>query len=188
MATKRYIALLRAVNVGGKNIIKMDALRTCLEEVGFSDVKTYIASGNVLFSSDVNFREVENTIDNSLKKSFGYRGPTVVLSATDFETILNEAPKDFGNEPDKYHSDVIFLKLPARADEVLQAMLGLKLKDGIDTAQAGSKALYFTRLSAQRTKSRMSQIIGLPSYKNMTIRNWNTTKKLSELLAEQQSE
>jgi uncharacterized protein (DUF1697 family) len=184
MATTRYIALLRGINVGGKNIITMDRLRACLEDAGFGNVRTYIASGNVLFTSDVGFKKVESIINKTLENAFDYRGPTVVLTATDFTTVVKEAPNGFGAEPDNYHSDVIFLKLPVKAEAVLQDVLGLKLREGVDTAQAGSKALYFTRLSAQRTKSRMGQIVGLASYKSMTIRSWNTVSKLSALLAE----
>src|SRR5689334_768214 len=119
MSRIRYVALLRGINVGGKNPIKMDALRACFEEAGFDDVVTYIASGNVVFSSSDPRTKTEATIDAMLEKAFGYRGPTVVLSATDFVAIMNEAPKGFGQSPDEYHSDVIFLKLPARPQEVL---------------------------------------------------------------------
>jgi uncharacterized protein (DUF1697 family) len=182
MATIRYIALLRGINVGGNNIIKMAALRECHEKAGFSNVATYIASGNVLFDSSNGLLKVESIIDAALEKSFGYKGPTVVLSEKDFRTIIHEAPKGFGTQPNTYHSDVIFLKLPSRPDQVLKDMLALKMRDGVDTAAAGSKALYFTRLSALRTKSRLSKIIELSSYKSMTIRNWNTAKKLEALL------
>jgi uncharacterized protein (DUF1697 family) len=182
MAKTRYIALLRGINVGGKNIIKMAALRECLEKAGFLDVRTYIASGNVLFTSDDELLTVENSIDATLEQTFGYSGPTVVLSEKDFRTIVQEAPNGFGTQPNTYHSDVIFLKLPAEPSQVLQDVLALNIREGVDTAAAGSKALYFTRLSALRTKSRMGKIIELPSYKNLTIRNWNTTKKLESLL------
>lgn len=182
MVNTRYIALLRGINVGGNNIIKMTDLRDCLEGVGFSNVTTYIASGNVLFESDRNLATVEQTIDDALESAFGYKGPTVVLSEKDFRTIIHEAPKGFGFQPTTYHSDVIFLKLPAHPNRVLHELLALKLRDGVDSAVAGSKALYFTRLSAERQRSRLSKVTGLPSYKIMTIRTWNTAKKLESLL------
>ena len=127
-------------------------------------------------------KTVQATFDTALQDTFGYGGPTVILSADDFNQIVKEAPKGFGTEPDTYHSDVIFLKLPARADQVLKDVLALKIREGVDTAAAGSKALYFTRLSAKRTTSRMSKITELSSYKSMTIRSWNTTQKLHSLL------
>ncbi len=182
MATIRYIALLRGINVGGNNIIKMATLRECLEVAGLKNIKTYIASGNVLFESDKNLAETETTFDDAVDTAFGYKGPTVIVSETDYRTIVQEAPKGFGTEPDRLHSDVIFLKLPANPQEILQDVLALNIRDGVDTATGGSKALYFTRVSEQRTKSRMNKITELPSYKRMTIRSWNTVKKLESLL------
>jgi uncharacterized protein (DUF1697 family) len=182
MGNTRYIALLRGINVGGNNIIKMTELRKCLEHAGFSNVRTYIASGNVLFESPDDLLTIEQTIDGALESAFEYKGPTVVLSEKDFRTIIREAPKGFGSRPDTYHSDVIFLKLPAHPKRVLDELLALKLRDGVDTAVAGSKALYFTRLSAERQRSRLIKVMSLPSYKIMTIRTWNTAKKLESLL------
>jgi uncharacterized protein (DUF1697 family) len=182
MELTKYVALLRGINVGGKNIIKMDALRACLEDSGLTNVRTYIASGNVLFESQHDLLYVESVVDKSLKAKFGYIGPTVIVSEADFKTIISDAPKGFGTEPNKFHSDVIFLKHPFKANEVLQDVVALNVRAGVDTACAGSKALYFTRVSAERTKSRMSKITELPSYKSMTIRSWNTAIKLLALL------
>jgi len=182
MVNTRYVALLRGINVGGNNVIKMSDLRECLQAADFKNISTYIASGNVIFESELSLPEVESTIDAALEKAFGYKGPTVVLSEKDFHTILNEAPKGFGAKPDIFHSDIIFLKLPAQPSQVLEDLLALKMRDGVDTATAGSKALYFTRLSAERQKSRLSKILELQSYKSMTIRSWNTAMKLKSLL------
>lgn len=182
MANTRYIALLRGINVGGNNIIKMADLRESLHAAGLKNISTYIASGNVLFESELGLLEVERMIDSALEKSFGYKGPTVVLSEKDFYTILNEAPKGFGTKPDIFHSDVIFLKLPAQPTQVLKDLLALKMREGVDTASAGSKALYFTRLSAERRRSRLNKILELQAYKSITIRSWNTTIKLKALL------
>lgn len=182
MATTRYIALLRGINVGGKNPIRMDALRACLVDAGLRDVSTYIASGNVLFSSEANQAQAEERFDTAVSRTFGYEGPTIIVSEVDYRTIIAETPEGFGSTPDKLHSDVVFLKSPFQASEVAQDVIGLKLRDGVDTVAAGSKALYFTRVSAERTKSRMNKISALPSYKGMTIRSWNTAKKLEGLL------
>jgi uncharacterized protein (DUF1697 family) len=182
MATTRYIALLRGINVGGKNPIKMDALRDCLSKAGMQSVSTYIASGNVLFTSDQGLKKTEATLDGALDKAFGYKGPTVIISEKEYRAIIAEAPEGFGSTPDTLHSDVVFLKPPFKASEVLKDVIALKLRDGVDTVATGSKALYFTRVSAERTKSRMNKITELPSYKSMTIRSWNTAKKLAALL------
>lgn len=178
----RYIALLRGINVGGKNPIKMDALRECLTSAGLTDVSTYIASGNVLFTSTDSLNSVETIFDNAVDDAFGYKGPTVIIAKNDYLAIIREAPKGFGSTPDILHSDVVFLKPPHKTTEVLKDVVALKLRDGVDTVAAGSRALYFTRVSAERTKSRMSKITELDSYKSMTIRSWTTAKKLEALL------
>lgn len=182
MATTRYIALLRGINVGGNNPIKMSELKACLEAAGLQNVCTYIASGNVLFSSLHGPKKVEDVFDAAVYKAFGYKGPTVIVTENDYKTIIQEAPPNFGSTPDMLHSDVVFFKTPYNAGEVLKDVVALKLREGVDTVAAGSKALYFTRVSAERTKSRMSKITELASYKSMTVRSWATVKKLEALL------
>jgi uncharacterized protein (DUF1697 family) len=182
MSKNRYVALLRGINVGGKNPMKMNELRDCLQAAGLSELSTYIASGNVLFSSERSLRELESDINTALHERFGYSGPTVVLSKQSFLAVVNEAPDGFGQTPEQFHSDVIFLKQPTTASEDLRDVLGLRLKDGVDTARAGSMALYFTRLSARRTSSRMSKILELPSYSRMTVRSWKTVQAIRSLL------
>ena len=76
---------------------------------------------------------------------------------------------------------MIFLKAPLTAK---QAMGVVELREGVDQAWPGTGVLYFARRSAERTRSRMSKIVGTPEYKLMTIRSWSTTTKLLALLDE----
>ena len=94
-------------------------------------------------------------------------------------SVVNKAPKGFGSTPGTYHSDVIFLKAPLTAQ---QAMGVVKLREGVDEAWPGTGVVYFARLSAERTKSKMSSIVGTPEYQQMSIRSWTTTTKLLALL------
>ena len=74
MKTTRYIALLRGINVGGNNIIKMTDLKVVFEEIGFTAVSTYIQSGNVLFSTqEQNKQTIEAKIEEHLSKRFDYK-------------------------------------------------------------------------------------------------------------------
>lgn len=94
--------------------------------------------------------------------------------------MIKNKPKGFGDEPKKYHSDVIFL-----IDiDTKYALSVFDPKDGVDTIQAGEGVIYSQRLSELRTKSRLSKIIGTKPYKSMTIRTWRTTIKLLELMNE----
>ncbi|MGA7730778.1 MAG: DUF1697 domain-containing protein [Chloroflexia bacterium] len=92
----RYIALLRAINVGGHNV-KMDRLRKLFEELGFADVETFIASGNVIFTSPNNdTRALEKKIEGHLKKSLEYEVATFIRTAAEIAKIAKYEP--FPNE------------------------------------------------------------------------------------------
>ncbi len=180
MAKIQYVALLRGINVGGNNVIKMAELKACLDAKGFGNVVTYIQSGNVLFEADeTDQAKLAQKVSNALTEAFGYRTPVVLHSHKDMRRIVHGAPKDFGNEPAKYRYDVIFLKEPLTPTEAMRA---ITLRDGVDQAATGLHVLYFSRLTSRAAQSRLTRIIALPIYQNMTIRNWNTTTKLLALL------
>jgi uncharacterized protein (DUF1697 family) len=106
--------------------------------------------------------------------------PTVVVrNRRQMRAIVDRAPKGFGAEPKKYRYDVIFLKEPLSART---AMKSVPTNPAVDTAHAGNGVLYFSRLEAKATQSRLNRIIGSPIYANVTIRNWNTTTKLLALM------
>lgn len=175
----RYVALLRGINVGGNNIIKMVDLKTCFVEMGFVNVVTYIQSGNVLFdSNETNQNQLTQQIERGLSESFNYNSKIVLQSQQTLILHFNTAPKDFGVYPDEYRYDVIFLKQPLTSEEALSK---IKTKEGVDFVTAGNGVLYFSRLSSMSGQSQMTKMIGTAIYKEMTIRNWNTTTKLCEL-------
>ncbi len=176
----KYLALLRGINVGGNNIIKMVALKACFEALGLKEVVTFIQSGNVIFSSPE--RDVESLcqkIEQALSNTFGYSACVVLVKEHDLTNIVKSAPKGFGAEPTLYRYDVLFLKSPLKAK---MAIKDVPWKEGVDEVYAGTTVLYFSRLVSKATQSRMSKIISLPMYKQITIRNWNTTQKLFTLM------
>jgi uncharacterized protein (DUF1697 family) len=175
-----YVALLRGINVGGKNLIKMIDLKLCMEVLGFEDVHTYIQSGNVLFSAAGSDRaKLTKQIEGALSKTFNYESRVVVRSRQQMKVIITHAPKGFGSDPATYRYDVIFLKEPLTA---AKAMKSVSTKEGVDQAFAGKGVLYFSRLSSRATQSNLTRIISMPVYQSMTIRNWNTTTKLLSLM------
>jgi uncharacterized protein (DUF1697 family) len=180
MADKQYLALLRGINVGGNNIIKMTMLKACLEKRGFENVSTYIQSGNVLFTSaEKNVDRLTTKIEQVLSREFNYESRVVVVSRDTLARAVNEAPKGFGKQPLKYRYDVIFLKPPLTANE---AMKSVNVEDGVDAAYKGKGVLYFSRLISKASQSYLSRIVGLPVYQNMTVRNWNTATKILALM------
>ena len=181
MAMNTYVILVRGINVGGKNKVPMAGLRKCLEELGFSNVSTYIASGNVILESDKHADEIKARIEAVLPKSFKLHDELIkvlVLTHKQLQAVVDNKPKGFGEQPEKYHSDAIFLM----GIDSSQAMAVFNPREGVDEVWAGDGVIYSQRLSAQRTKSRLNKIMATPAYKSMTIRNWNTTTKLLELL------
>ncbi len=177
----RFAALLRGINVGGKNLIKMSALKACFEEHGFEDVTTYIQSGNVLFSAKGRGSELTSRVERALSVRFGADIPVVVRSRKQLQQIVDGAPEGFGDEPAEFRYDVLFLKEPLTAEEALAVV---PRKAGVDEVSAGASVLYFSRLIRKATQSQLTRVIGMPIYKSMTVRNWNTTTKLLALMGE----
>lgn len=180
MAETQYLALLRGINVGGNNIIKMAELKACFESMGLTDVITYIQSGNVIFkSAEKDNAKLTKKIEAGLSKTFNYKARLVVISHKQLKQAVKESPHGFGKEPDKFRYDVIFLKEPLKAKEALKS---ISVKEGVDNAYAGKDVLYFSRLISRITSTHLTKIVGTPIYQNMTIRNWNTTTKILTLM------
>lgn len=179
VGTQPFVALLRGINVGGRNKIAMAELREAFESEGYGSVSTYIQSGNVVFEADGDRGRLERDVESLIWRRFELELVVVARSLDDLRRIVGEAPDGFGSAPDVHHYDVMFLKAPltaARAIEVLQT------REGVDEAWPGEEVVYFSRLSARRAQSRMSRVTGTDEYALMTIRNWNTTTRLFSLL------
>jgi uncharacterized protein (DUF1697 family) len=177
---KRYVALLRGINVGGNNLIKMAALRACFEKQGLLEVVTYIQSGNVVFgATDGTAATLCRRVERALASTFKYEASVILRTHREMQRIVARAPKGFGAQPDEYRSDVIFLKAPLTG---AVAIKGVATTPGVDEAHAGPGVLYFSRLISQASRSRLSKIVSSPIYKSVTIRNWNTTTKLLEMM------
>jgi len=179
---RKYVVLLRGINVGGKNAVSMDSLKECLNELGFTTVKTYIASGNVIVGSNKSAPTVRDLIEKALPKCFKLDRKFIkvlVLTPEQLKTVIENKPKGFGEQPNKYHSDVIFLM----DIDAAEAMVAFNPHEGVDRVWQGEGVIYSQRLSARRTASRLNRIISSPLYASMTIRNWNTTTKMFELVS-----
>src|SRR5262249_6396654 len=175
-----YVALLRGINVGGSNLIRMPELTACFEAQGFRDVATYIQSGNVLFTARrSNQHALTLWIEKALSKTFAYQSRVVVRSAEQMKATVEGAPRGFGRQPAAYRYDVIFLKEPLTPYD---AMKSVSAKPGVDRVFVGDGVLYFSRLISKASQSHLSRVVGTPAYQNMTIRNWNTTARLFELM------
>ena len=179
--TTVYLALLRGINVGGKNKVPMAELKACVEELGCENVRTYIASGNVMFESNASPAELTEEIQEALPKKFKLDSELIkvlVLSREQLQQVIDQAPEGFGTDPGTYHSDAIFL-MGISSDEAIKIF---NPREGVDKVWQGDLVIYSQRLSAQRTRSRLSAAMSSPLYKQMTIRSWQTTATLFALL------
>jgi len=174
-----YIALLRGINVGGKNRIKMADLTVCFMKMGFDQVTTYIQSGNVLFLSEENDKDkLTSLIEKTLSDTFDYQSKIVLLSDLQLEEVIKTAPPSFGKDTDTYKFDVLFIKPPLTSQ---QAIDRIQLKEGVDQVAEGKHVVYMSRLKAQASQSSLIKLSANPVYQQITVRNWNTTTKLWEL-------
>ena len=177
-----YLALLRGINVGGKNVIRMADLRGCFEAHGFSDAVTYIQSGNVIFREPATaLGSLATRIEDMLAAAFGYEARVVLRTREQVQAVVTEAPPAFGSEPKLYRYDTIFMRAPltlAAAMEVIPA------RPGVDAVWPGPDVLYYSRLISKASRSHLSRLVSMRIYQDMTVRNWNTTSRLLRLMNE----
>ncbi|MFT3914912.1 MAG: DUF1697 domain-containing protein [Anaeromyxobacteraceae bacterium] len=173
----RFVALLRGINVGGRNLIRMTALKACFEAQGFGRVETFIQSGNVLFDATGSGRALAPGIERALSEAFGYAASVVVRSRAELERVVAAAPRGFGAAT--HRCDVVFLKAPLDARTALRHV---KVREGVDEVHAGPGVLYFSRVAKLAASSQLVRIVQTPIYPSVTIRNWNTTTRLLALL------
>jgi uncharacterized protein (DUF1697 family) len=173
------VALLRGINVGGKNLISMPELAACFSDAGYRDVRTYIQSGNVLFAAaPPSGPKLEDAVERMLEERFGIPIRVVIRSRDELAATIAAAPANHGSE--HLRSDVYFLKHPLTAEEALAELP--ELREGVDSVAPGPAAIYFSRVAAQASKTRITRLMSMPIFRQMTVRNWRTTTRLLEML------
>jgi len=174
-----YVALLRGINVGGRNPIRMPELVECFHDAGYGNVSTYLQSGNVLFSADhKKALKLEAEVEAMLEERFGTPLLVVIRSRDELAQTIDDAPKDHGSP--KLRSDIFFLKHPLTAGEALAEMP--ELREGVDAVAPGPGAIYFSRVAAKATKTRIQKFMGMPIFQRVTVRTWRTSIRLLEKL------
>jgi uncharacterized protein (DUF1697 family) len=173
-----YVAFLRGINVGGKNIIKMEALRKEFEKAGFLSVTTYIQSGNVIFQSDMNDKaDIEGKIEKALAARFKYEAKVLIRSKKDMENTISHLPLIIEN-PDWKHN-VIFLSSAIDSKDIVNQF---NIKKDIEQISYYKGVLFWSAKLETITRSTMIKLSARKEYKEMTVRNINTTKKILELM------
>lgn len=175
-----FVALLRGINVGGNNIIPMADLVKAFEKAGYGSVKTYIQSGNVLFkTSKKDARAIEVDVARFLSKTFRYDATVVVRSIEEMVEIVDGLPRAWKKLDPEMRYNVMFLGHEIDKKGLLES---LAPKPGIETVFHGPGVLYWSALAADVPRSAMGKLSSKPIYKQMTVRNVNTTKKVLEMM------
>lgn len=174
-----YVALLRGINVGGKNKVDMKQLKVAFEAAGMTSVRTYINSGNVIFSSGDRSRgRLTEVLEDAIARSVGFRVGVLVRDLKSMRAVVSALPKTWVNDA-AMKCDVMFLWGDvARASVVKE----LSIKPEIEEVKYVAGALLWRVDRTSVTRSGQMKLAGTPLYKRMTIRNCNTTRKLLELM------
>ncbi|MEY4835999.1 MAG: hypothetical protein RI980_2114 [Bacteroidota bacterium] len=175
----KYLALLRGINVSGHNMIKMDALKKMLENMGFQNVETYIQSGNVfLESEEENAASIGFKIKQEIAKVFGYDVPVIMVSKSDLELCFknNSFLKEKACDSKKLYVAFISKELTPSAINELKISNFKPDEAAIDTTRIYIKYAIGagkTNLDQKYIEKKLNVVA--------TIRNWNTVTKLLEL-------
>lgn len=178
---KRYIAFLRGVNISGKNKVTMAELKKGFEELGFREVKTYLNSGNVIFSGDEDdIGRFTNHIKIMIRKRFGLDIPVFVILKEELQDILQNAPDWWGNENKEIYDNIIFIMPPATFVQVFNE-IG-EPREELEKIKDYKEAVFwsFSRKDYQKTNW-WSKTASANISDKLTIRTANTVRKLNEL-------
>ncbi len=175
---KRYIALLRGVNISGKNKVPMAELKQGFEALDYAAVKTWLNSGNVAFSSgETDAGGMAGRIGGMLRERFGVEIPVFVIAQEDMEDILQHAPGWWGGEDREIYDNLIFVIPPAAAEEIAAAIGAPKA--GLERIEAYKDAIFwsFRRKDYQKTNW-WPKTAGTGVGAKLTIRTANTVRKM----------
>jgi uncharacterized protein (DUF1697 family) len=176
----KYVAILRGINVSGKNLIKMDALRITMEKTGFQSVNTYIQSGNICFESNLeDTLEIAFTIKNGIEENFNLNVPILVLNKEEFDEILNKNPFVNQSNFDTKFMHITFLE--SKIDSNLIPQLVEKCSESEQLFCQG-KAVYLYLPTGYGTTKLSNAFIEKKLKNTATTRNWNTCLELQKIL------
>ena len=179
MSAGIFVALLRGVNVGGNNIISMRSLKTSFEKLGFTDVSTYINSGNILFkTNERDARKLETQIETMLSKEYKLGCKVVVRSFPEMANLVENLPKNWDGDT-QWKYNVIFLRHSIDSAKVLE---GLALKPDFEKVVYHPGTLLWSARINDLKLTLMNKLSSHKLFQDMTVRNTNTTRKLYELM------
>lgn len=174
---QRYVAFLRAINVGG-HTVKMDVLRKLFERLGFRNVETFIASGNVIFETPAgNLQQLEEQIARHLQNALGYEVTTFIRTSVELAEIAAFQPFDAA-EIETPGTSLFVVFLPAPLSDRVQRQLRSFRTEADDFRVRGREIFWLSRASTAESpfaRPLLGKTLGVPA----TVRNIKTVRKLS---------
>ena len=173
-----YVALLRGINVGGNNKVDMKKLKLSFESLGYTRVVTYINSGNIIFEAESNGKNtLAVEIEEVIKRDFLLDIKVLVKSLEDIRLVCKQLPDDWVKN-EIMRTDVMFLWDAFDFPEVLQQ---IKINPADQVKYAPGAVLWKVDYK-DYGQSGLSKLSGTEVFRNMTVRNVNTTRKLLQLM------
>lgn len=175
-----YVALLRGINVGGNNKVEMKKLKATFERLGFTNVVTYINSGNIIFEESTKAKNtIVAEIERTIKQDFQLEIKVLIRDLENIEAICRELPASWVKN-EVMRTDVMFLWEEFDTPDVV-ALLPVNPADNV---KYSSGAVLWNVAGKDYSKSGMAKLMGTALYKNMTVRNVNTVRKIHQIMEE----
>jgi uncharacterized protein (DUF1697 family) len=179
MSEQKYISILRGINVSGRNLIKMDALRKLYEQLGFHSIATYVQSGNILFTTKTaEPHKLAQAISMKIKTEFGFEVPVIVMTPDTLKSVIDKNPfsTDAQKDPSFFHVTFLASKPLSFNQNLIESK-----KMAEEAIHFGGEAVYLycpngygkTKLSNSWLESKLKCI--------STTRNWKTVNELYKM-------
>jgi uncharacterized protein (DUF1697 family) len=176
----RFVALLRGINVGGNKKVPMAEVRSVAEELGYSEVATYIQSGNLVFTSAGSAAKHEAALERALAKHFGFEVETLVRDARTWSALLEANPLVELAEKDPAHLLVGLAKAALRKEAVSELR---QRAQGAERVEAAGGALWFHYAAGIARSKLTPALLDRCAGSTVTARNWRTVLELERMLA-----
>ena len=174
-----HIALLRGINVGGKNKLSMAKLKDVFLSLGYKNVDTYINSGNVIFSTDSSDgQKITNNIEKAIEADFNMQIQVIVRSIDNIRAIIRELPQDWVNDS-TMKTDVIFLRDDIAEPSIVEQ---ISSEPSIENVRYFAGTIFWNISRENTTKGSSVKLVKSELYKKMTVRNVNTVRRIATMM------
>ena len=177
----KYIALLRGINISGKNKTSMSELKKLLEENNYQNVSTYLNSGNIIFECNIDNKEtIMDNIHTLIKTKFLLDLPVYITTDKELENILNNSPKWWGSTNKEIYDNLIFIIPPTKYEEVYNTIGSPK--EGLEQIEEYNNCIFWSfDLNNYRKSNWWVKTASTDIKDKITIRTANTMRKILEI-------